>query len=113
MTTPGMQGEVSPESMGKMHHQPSEARPTRNPPLPQLLGNTAEQSRLKACTGKPFELSNELELESQKGNPALSGAWPKPSDTNVKFRRYLLEHWMQRFRGASLGRGTSIGEPEI
>ena len=23
MTTPGMQGEVSLESMGKMHHQPS------------------------------------------------------------------------------------------
>jgi hypothetical protein len=71
MTTPGMQGEVSPESMGKMHHQPSEARPARNPPLPQLLGNTAEQSRLKPCTGKPFELSNELEYESQKGNPGL------------------------------------------
>ena len=69
MTTPGMQGEVSPESMEKMHHQPSEARPTRNPPLPQLLGNTAEQSRLKPCTGKPFELSNELEFESQKRNP--------------------------------------------
>jgi len=69
MTTPGMQGEVSPESMGKTHHQPSEARPTRNRPLPQLLGNTAEQSRLKPCTGKPFELPNKLELESQKGNP--------------------------------------------
>jgi hypothetical protein len=69
MTTPGMQGEVSLESMGKMHHQPSEARPPRNPPLPQLLGNTAEQSRLEPCTGKPFELPNELELESQKGNP--------------------------------------------
>jgi hypothetical protein len=51
MTTPGMQGEVSPESMGKMHHQPSETRPTRNPPLPQLLGNTAEQRRLKRWTG--------------------------------------------------------------
>jgi hypothetical protein len=44
MTTPGVQGEMSLESMGKMH-QPSEARPTRNPPLPQLLGNTAQQSR--------------------------------------------------------------------
>jgi hypothetical protein len=49
MTTPRMQGEVSPESMEKMHHQPSETRTTRNPPLPQLLGNTAEQSRLKPC----------------------------------------------------------------
>src|SRR5208282_6632111 len=26
-------------------------------------------------------------------------------DTNVKFRRYLLEHWMPRFLRASLGRG--------
>ena len=78
MTTPGMQGEVSPESMGKMHRQPSEARPTRNPPLPQLLGNTAEQSRLKPCTGKPFELSNELELESQKGNPGSIAAMGAP-----------------------------------
>jgi hypothetical protein len=69
MTTPGMQGEVSPESMGKTRLQPSKARWTRNRPLPQLRGNTAEQSRLKPCTGKPFELSNELELESQKGNP--------------------------------------------
>ena len=69
MTTPGMQGEVSPESMGKMHHQPSAARPTRNRPLPQLLGNTAEQSRLKPCTGKPFELSNQLELKVKKEIP--------------------------------------------
>ncbi len=64
MMAPGTQEEVSPESMGKMHRQPSEARPTRNPPLPQLLGNTAEQSRLKPCTGKPFELPRESELES-------------------------------------------------
>jgi hypothetical protein len=69
MTTPGMQGEVSPESMRETGLQPSKARPTRNRPLPQLLGDTAEQSRLKPCRGKPFELPNELELESQKGNP--------------------------------------------
>ena len=71
MTTPGMQGEVSPESMRETGLQPSKARPTRNRPLPQLLGDTAEQSRLKPCRGKPFELPNELELESQKGNPGL------------------------------------------
>jgi len=65
MTTPGMQGEVSPESIGKTRLQPSKARPTRNRPLPQLLGNTAEQSWLKPCLGKLFELSNELELGSQ------------------------------------------------
>ena len=38
MTTPGMQGEVSPESMGQWHLQPSKARSTRNRPLPQLQG---------------------------------------------------------------------------
>jgi hypothetical protein len=71
MTTTGMQGEVSPESTGKIRLQPSKARPTRKRPLPQLPGNTVEQSRLKPCTEKPFELSNDLELESQKGNPGL------------------------------------------
>ena len=78
MTTPGMQGEVSPESMRETGLQPSKARPTRNRPLPQLLGDTAEQSRLKPCRGKPFELPNELELESQKRNPGL-----KSSDVNA------------------------------
>jgi hypothetical protein len=67
MTTPGMRGEVSPESMGKIHHQPSEAHRRETRHFRNYLG-TAEQSRLKPCTGKPFELSNELELESQKGN---------------------------------------------
>jgi len=56
--------------MRKMHRELSEACPKRNPPLPQLVWNTAEQSRLKPCTGKPFELTNELELESRKGHPA-------------------------------------------
>jgi len=86
-----MQGEVSPESMGKLHHQPSEARSTRNPPLPQLLGNFAEQSRLKPCTGKPFELLNELEFESQKGN----------SGWNVKGKESLMfqtHSWILRHR---------------
>jgi hypothetical protein len=46
-------------------------RSTRNRPLPQLLGNTAEQSRLKPCAGKPFELSNELELEGSKRKSRL------------------------------------------
>ena len=36
---------------------------------PCTIGNTADQTRLKPCKGKPFDLSNELELENQKGNP--------------------------------------------
>ena len=69
MTTPGMQGEVSPESMGKTASSavgsPSDAKPAP----PRTTGNTADQNRLKPCRGKPFDLWNELELESQKGNP--------------------------------------------
>ena len=39
MTTPGMQGEVSPESMGKTASSAvGEPAQTRNRPLPQLLG---------------------------------------------------------------------------
>jgi hypothetical protein len=53
MTAPGTQGEVSPESTGKQHLQPSGARQTRNRPLPALLGtmrnkidyNVAKESR--------------------------------------------------------------------
>jgi hypothetical protein len=66
-----MQGEVSPESMGKMHPA-VEGPPDAKPPTSATTGNTSEQIRLNPCTGKPFELSNELEFESQKGNPDLS-----------------------------------------
>ena len=38
MTRPGMQGEVSPESMGKTAFSGVGARQTRNRPLPALLG---------------------------------------------------------------------------
>jgi hypothetical protein len=90
MTTPGMQGEVSPDRWGKWHLQPSKARSTRNRPLPQLLGNTAEQSRLKPCTGKPFELSNELELESQKGNSGSNSSWVlQAATTNLWWRHSI------------------------
>jgi hypothetical protein len=43
--------------------------PNAKPATSATTGNTAEQNRLKPFTGKPFELSNELELDSQKGNP--------------------------------------------
>ena len=68
MTMPGMQGEVSPESMGKTASSVVGSPPNAKPASPCTTGNTADQNRLKPCTGKPFELSNELELESQKGN---------------------------------------------
>jgi hypothetical protein len=45
--------------------------PNAKPATFETTGNTAEQNRLKPCTGKPYEVSNELELESQKGNHSL------------------------------------------
>ncbi len=65
MMAPGTQGEVSPKSIGKT------ASSAVGNPLDAKLATsatTAEQNRLKPCTGKPFELSIDLELESQKGN---------------------------------------------
>ena len=57
MTTPGMQGEVSLESMGKMTSSAVGGPPGAKPATsPQLLGNTAEQNRLEPCRGKPFDL---------------------------------------------------------
>ena len=72
MATPGMQGVVSPESMGKTASSAVGSPPDAKPATSATTGNTAEQNRLTPCTGKPFELSNKLELESQKGNPGLT-----------------------------------------
>jgi hypothetical protein len=69
MATPGMQGEVSPESTGKNSLFSRREPARREAGLPRTTGNTTDQNQLKPCTGKPFELSNKLELESQKGNP--------------------------------------------
>jgi hypothetical protein len=63
----GMQGEVSPESMGKTAPSAVETAPERdNGDSPNYLGTLRDQSRLRPCAGKPFELSNQLQLESQK-----------------------------------------------
>ena len=45
------------------------ARQTRNRSFPVAL--YAEQNWINSCSGKPFDLSNELELERQKGSPGL------------------------------------------
>jgi len=71
MTTPGTQGAVSPESMGERASSAVGSRQTRNRPLPALLGNTADQNRLKPCLKEAVRPMDELELESQKGNPGL------------------------------------------
>jgi hypothetical protein len=69
MTTPRIKGEVSPESTGKAASSAVGSSADAKPASPRTTGDHAEQNRLKPCTGKPFQLSNELELESQKGNP--------------------------------------------
>jgi hypothetical protein len=71
MTTPGMQGEVSRESMGKTASSAVGEPAQRETGHFRTTGKTAEQNRLQPCTGKPFELANELELDSQKGNLRL------------------------------------------
>ena len=70
MTTPGTQGEVLPESMAKTASSAVGSPPAATLAAPCAAGDTADQNRRKPCRGKQFELSDELELESQKGNPS-------------------------------------------
>ena len=72
MTTPGTQGEVSAESLGKTASSPVGSPPDAKTASPRTTGNTAHQNRLKPCRGKPFELLKRLKFESQKGNPRLT-----------------------------------------
>jgi hypothetical protein len=67
----GLAGEVSADAPGKRVFRGVACSPEAKPAPSGTAGNTVEQCRLKPCTGKPFELTDELELESQKGNPGL------------------------------------------
>jgi hypothetical protein len=69
MTTPGTQGELSPESMGKTASSAVGSPPDAKPAPHCTTGNTADQNRLKPYKGKPFELSNELKLKVKKEIP--------------------------------------------
>src|ERR1700683_2991625 len=70
MTTPGTQGEVSPESIGKTAssavRSPAHAKPAPSPHYWEHCG-----PKSAPCRGKPFDLWNELELERKKGDPGL------------------------------------------
>jgi len=68
MTTPGMQGEVSPESMKKAPAFCRREPARRETGLSPQHRDNAEQNWPKPCVGKPFKLLSESELESQKGN---------------------------------------------
>jgi hypothetical protein len=71
MMTPGTQGEVSPESIGKTASSAVGSPPDAKPVSPCSAGNHSEQNWINPCRGKPFDLSKSLELKSQKGNSRL------------------------------------------
>jgi hypothetical protein len=56
MTTPGMQGEVSSESMKKATSSAVGSAPHAKPVSPRSTGNHAEQNWIKPRRGKPFDL---------------------------------------------------------
>ncbi len=68
MTTPGTQGEVSPESNEENSMFSRREPPRRETGLSPHYWNHAEQNRLKPCRGEPFDLWKEIKFESQKGN---------------------------------------------
>ena len=67
----GLAGEVSADAPGKRVFRGVACSPEAKPAPSGTAGNTVAQCRLKPCTGKPFEVTDELELESQKGNSGL------------------------------------------
>ncbi len=94
MTLPGTKGEVSPESIWKTASSAVGSHPRRETgPSPHYWGHCGPKSS-KPCKGKPFDLSNELELESQKGNPAY---------VNSRQNRFVAGG------GISLGLKTKLG----
>ncbi len=72
MTTPGTQGEVSPESMKKAASSAVGSPLDAKPVSPRTTRNTADEDWLQPCPGIQFDLWKALELESQKGNPGLA-----------------------------------------
>jgi hypothetical protein len=69
MTTPGTQGEVSPESICKAASSAVGSPPNTKPASPCSTGNNTEQNRLNPCRGKPFDLCRELKSKAKKEIP--------------------------------------------
>ena len=69
MTTPGMQGEVSPESMGKTASSAVEGPPDAKTGHFRNDWEHRGTKSVKPCTGKPFELSNESDWKVKKEIP--------------------------------------------
>jgi hypothetical protein len=73
MTTPGTQGEVSPESNEENSIFSRREPPRRETGLSPHYWNHAEHNRLKPCRGEPFDLWKEFKFESQKRKFPLKG----------------------------------------
>jgi hypothetical protein len=69
MTTPGMQGEVSPESMKKAASSAVGSAPHAKPVSPRSTGNDAEQNWMKPRRVKPFNLWNSWNWKVKKEIP--------------------------------------------
>ena len=70
MTTPGMQGEVSPESMKKAASSAVGSAPHAKPVSPRSTGNHAEQNWIKPRRVKPFNLWNSWNWKVKKEIPS-------------------------------------------
>jgi hypothetical protein len=70
MTTPGEArrsvARIAGENSIFSHREPARRKTGL---CPHYWEHCPHQNRLKPCGGKPFELSNEPELESRNGNP--------------------------------------------
>jgi hypothetical protein len=72
MTTPGMQGEVPPESMGKQRLQPSKVPPDAKPGHFRNYWNTAEQKSAKALHRKAVRAIERAGIGKSKRKFALN-----------------------------------------
>ena len=101
MTTLRAEGEVSAESMGKTASSAVRSPPYAKPGPPRTTGNTADQNRQQPCREEPFDLWNELELESQKGNSRLDF-------DAMRGDAYALAHGAPAYAGKGAGRKINV-----
>jgi hypothetical protein len=72
MTTPGTQGEVSPESLGKTASSAVGSPPGAKPAPPRTAGNTADQNRLNLAKESPSIYGVSWNRDVKKEIPAKS-----------------------------------------
>ena len=107
MTTPGMQGEVSLESMGKMHHQPSLAHPTRSRPLPAPLGTPRGTKSPKTLPRKAVRSMERVAIGKSKRKSRLKQQFAPVMAQNDASRLCRRKH---RFGACSYLVALMLGE---